>query len=29
VEIPTWVRRRIALRMKELAITDSLTSSGL
>ena len=29
VEIPTWVRRRIALRMKELAIIDSLESSGL
>lgn len=29
VEIPTWVRRRIALRMKELAIIDSLSSSGL
>lgn len=29
VEIPTWVRRRIALRMKELAITDSLASSSL
>lgn len=29
VEIPTWIRRRIALRMRELAITDSLESSGL
>lgn len=29
VEIPTWVRRRIALRMKELAIIDSLSSSSL
>ncbi|MDT8419479.1 MAG: hypothetical protein RQ754_03530 [Desulfuromonadales bacterium] len=29
VEIPTWVRRRIALRMREQAITDSLESSGL
>ena len=29
VEIPTWIRQRMALRMKELAITDSLTSSEL
>ncbi|WP_020674842.1 hypothetical protein [Geopsychrobacter electrodiphilus] len=29
VEIPTLIRQRMALRMKELAITDSLTSSGL
>ena len=29
VEIPTLIRQRLALRMKEMAITDSLTSSGL
>jgi hypothetical protein len=29
VEIPTLIRRRMALRMKEVAITDSLASSGL
>ncbi len=29
VEIPTRIRQRMALRMKEMAITDSLTSSGL
>ncbi len=29
VEIPTLIRQRMALRMKELAITDSLTSSEL
>lgn len=29
VEIPTLIRQRMALRMKEMAITDSLTSSGL
>jgi len=29
VEIPIWVRRRIVLKMKELAIIDSLSSSGL
>jgi len=29
VEIPTLIRQRMALRMKELAITDSLTSSSL
>jgi len=29
VEIPTAVRRRIALKMRELAITDSLDASIL
>ena len=29
VEIPTLIRQRLALRMKEMAITDSLTSSEL
>ncbi len=29
VEIPTLIRQRMALRMKEIAITDSLTSSEL
>ncbi len=29
VEIPTRIRRQIALKMKQLAITDSLTSSEL